>query len=330
MRRRKDGSVRMRRSATSLEEYQWEVIRILASQNRSVREILDLVQNPKNERMLDQVRYRLSEGDSLQEILRDSRDPVARGMSSYMDVLPAPEALAFALQGRRMAQRMRSRAVESLAYPAGMFLFAYGILTIFVTAVLPSLEMISESAVLGIMRGIWCGLTGTLLLGGAAALALLIGRGKGRQRSSRKMRLPFHRGLCTYLSWKLSLVLAEFQKYHLSTGGMLQAMENSADNSLRKIAGEIRGRLEKGDSLMEALRRQDLDARFLFLAKTGMETGTFERSMREYAAMAEEEIRGMAKRGTGWMQACLYIGIGIVTVLVYQAMLSPLDMLEML
>ena len=140
-------------------------------------------------------------------------------------------------------------------------------------------------------------------------------------------RIPCVRQIHTI---QFSLLLQELHQAGLSTRQSLKVIASLKKQIFcRQTAAGWQNKISAGMPLEQCIRSQkNLDPTWLPFFLCGMESGQMSLLLDGYRKQAEARMSASFKKAALYIQIVSYLAIGILVLTVYQAMLSPLNMLN--
>lgn len=254
----------------------------------------------------------------------------------FITIMSLPDAITSAQSLQTFEKGLKSKFLKKSVYPICILLFAYGMLWVFSSAIIPqmmmSFSMDEQFIGLALMVHIiqlCCYILGFLVIG--SLLLYLYLKLHPNVRSA--ILYKYHKYVCIvkdYESFILAGYLLEMQKKGISTKQSFSFLSKIDPNSVfHLMIQDIVSQLHKGEDYFFVLAHNPMiNERFEMSFKIGSSSMKVEDMLVSFMKQQEYAWDNTIKKVSISLQIIAYIFVGFVVLIVYQIMLVPLSMLE--
>ena len=331
------GFLKKKHRELSFDTLTWRTIETLLHQNRPFADCLSLVRNNSNEYTVDCILEMLDNGESLEKIVQSlNKDKVGRQLQFYISFIPFSEALTTSLDIVYFENEMKKRLLKVLLYPSFLIIFSTLILFLFSYLILPSLVSMLDIQDMSLL--VMVSIMNRILLLFYLIISILIifylfFYFKGELIQLWKILHALHLDvlLQKYVSYVFSQYLFVLLSHGVSTKRSMEVLKGFNDKPfIQFVAVSLHEQLLAGDSFDEVIHNQYLDDVFCMICNLGYQTNSFMQSLKEYKDVIEMWLEETIKKVSVIVQFVAYGFIGVLVVVVYQIMLLPLSLFEMM
>lgn len=283
------------------------------------------------------IREQLELGHSIEEILiTQGTGRFFEHLSFFLKITSLSRAIDSSLQLYDFERNLLSRLLKKTAYPLSIFVFAYVMLLVFSTAIIPQMLQSFDQGedFQGLLLGVSL-LQGGCRLIGVCALCLLAGalhlRNKPAIRNALILRSTRLCKLASHVeSYLFAGYMVELLKQGIPTRTALQYLEQIRKGSLFcELHKHLMNGLQNGEDILCVIEREVLlNDIFKQSFRIGSSTGSLCSMLQTGLQQQERTWERLLKRTAVTVQCIAYSFVGVVVLLVYQIMLIPLTMLE--
>lgn len=286
-----------------------------------------------------QIREELEQGCSIEEILsRQGSGRFYEHLGFFLRITSLSKAIESALCLYDFEHTLLSKFLKKTAYPFAIFLFAYVMLLVFTTSIIPQMLQSFEQGedFKGLLFGVALLQNGCRMLALCSvcfAILLLYLKHKPRIRNALILR---NKHLCTLAShvesYLFSGYMIELLKQGIPTRIALQYLEQLRKETLFcELHRHLMLRLQNGEDMLYVIEQEPLlNDTFKTSFRIGSSTGSLCTMLQSGLQQQERAWERLLKRFAVIVQCIAYGFVGVVVLLVYQIMLIPLSMLEQL
>lgn len=167
-----------------------------------------------------------------------------------------------------------------------------------------------------------------LVIGAAAGWLLYLGTEAGRLRWHRwKLRLPLLGPVCVELAMsRFARVIAALNRGGVPILETLALAGQSVNNRyVQQVIGRVRNRVEGGDNLANALRREPLFPPVVVqMVATGEEAGRLDELLQSVSDYYDQQVRYFVKKLVTYLEPALLVVVGIGVLVMATAVLVPM------
>lgn len=235
-------------------------------------------------------------------------------------------------------QKQTKKIIQTLLYPMVLLVFVFGILGFIRTILLPQIHLMVTPEQLDhqpIAKGVLFMIEhleyiGIGFLGGVGGILfiwlLFLSRKSPLQQLMFYLRVPIINTIVVrYYSFLYSREFSYFLANGQSIQQMVHSMQEEGTTKLTKeIAREIEKICLKGESLSKALEHIGIfKDELILLIVQGELTQQLEYKLLHYSRKAIEDLIKDIERKMAWIQPILFIGVGLLIIAIYMAILLP-------
>lgn len=235
-------------------------------------------------------------------------------------------------------QKQTKKIIQTLLYPMVLLVFVFGILGFIRTILLPQIHLMVTPEQLDyqpIAKGVLFMIEhleyiGIGFLGGVGGILfiwlLFLSRKSPLQQLMFYLRVPIINTIIVrYYSFLYSREFSYFLANGQSIQQMVHSMQEEGTTKLTKeIAREIEKICLKGESLSKALEHiRIFKDELILLIVQGELTQQLEYKLLHYSRKAIEDLIKDIERKMAWIQPILFIGVGLLIIAIYMAILLP-------
>lgn len=272
----------------------------------------------------------LEEGQSLGSLLADHA-PKAGILSVLMQAMKLKDALKVYDNMEKSSARLWSTLAKNAAYPMFLYVFSYGMLVFFSTAILPSMQVYGSDSMalfwISWLKNLF-GITNlALVVLTFCVLYILLAKKPPRKLFVLLCRLPVFSRL---YSCQFAALFSALLSAGLSSEEVISLLEQCKSiKSVQFYVPALHAGLLKGKDLYTALAAVDgLDASLLYFVKTGLYTSRTAPMLTLYFEQSLQKLEETIKKLSLSIQLFSYTAVGFLVITVYQVMLMPLNMLS--
>ena len=309
----------------------------LLEENRPLEEIFNILGQDGNEETIDYLYENLRKGMSLENVLKGLNGKIPQQLVFFLRFLPFAQAIKLALELTKFEKSLKNRLSSILVYPLSLAAMAFGVLFLFTYFVLPSILatfdglnvenklLVSLIDSMNIICYLILGLT--LLI----SFIYLILKAKNKILD---LWLFLHRfGLDKtnkrYVSYIFARYWQELLKRGLSTKQALEVLVKfQSKPEISFLASQFIQSFSARKDFKKTVGNSYLDSRFVIISQIGYEVNSFPQALNEYCGLVEKWIDNKLHQLSIIVQIIAYGFIGIIVIMVYQAMMMPLSLLE--
>ena len=309
----------------------------LLDENRPLEEILKILSQDGNEETIDYLYQNLRKGQTLEKVLQGMSGKIPQQLIFFLHFLPFAQAIKLSLELTKFEKSLKNRLSSILVYPLSLAAMAFGVLFLFTYFVLPSilatfegLNMENELLVtlIGIMNIICYLILGLTLLIGITYL-ILKAKNKVLDLWLFLHRFNLDKTNKRYVSYIFARYWQELLKRGLSTKQALEVLVKfQSKPEISFLASQFIQSFSSGKDFKKTVENYYLDSRFIIISQMGYEVNSFPQALNEYCGLVEKWIDNKLHQVSVLVQIFAYGFIGIIVIMVYQAMMMPLSLLE--
>ena len=331
------GFLRKMHKELSFDTLTWRTIETLLHQNRPFADCLRLVRNANNAWKVDCILGMLDKGDSIEMIVKAlHKDPVGKQLHFYVSFIPFSEAVTTSLDMVIFEKSMKKKLTSVLLYPCFLILFSTLVLFLFSYLILPTLVSMLEMndfsllAIVSFMNRV------LVLFYVCISLFLILYlyfycRGQLIQLWKLLHIVHLDNLLQKYVTFLFSQYLYVLMSHGVSTKRSMEVLKEFSDKPLIQfMALSLHEQLLAGDSFDKVIHNEYLDDTFCMICHLGYQTNSFIQALEEYKDVVKMWLDSSIKRLSVLVQFVAYGFIGVLVVVVYQIMLLPLSLFEMM
>ncbi|MCF0258624.1 MAG: type II secretion system F family protein [Erysipelotrichaceae bacterium] len=276
------------------------------------------------------IKTRLMQGENLASVVcAEHPKPFFQNLHRLAVVFDFSKAIEICTRLEKGRQDFSRLLIRESVYPLFLLASAWIINSFFIRSVLPSLAVYQESG-FGMIYMLQKGLDLLMLTLITVFFVWLAAYPLGLPLSFLKER--FERIDCVRQihTVQFSLLLQELQQAGLSTRQSLKVIASLKKQPFcRQTAKSWQQKISAGMPLEQCiLSQKNLDPAWLPFFVCGMESGRLSLLLEGYRKQAEARLCAFFKKAALYIQIVSYLAIGVLVLTVYQAMLSPLNMLN--
>ncbi len=278
----------------------------------------------------------LEKGEKVQDILlKNQKGSFYEHLSFFLSLTSLPIAIQASIQLYEFFDNWKKRWKKQCSYPIFMFLFSYFIMLFFIIFIIPQLLQSFQPENMGILFSfllwfvkVYCIFIAIGILG-VFFLSIYM---KYFYKEKMMMNILRIRWIQEYVVYILAGYLRELDLQGVSTREAFQfLLQLKAPLLLHYIIQKIDKELLQGKELLEAIQDTSIfSTNFCLCFRIGQKTGTLAEALMEYMQLQEQSWLQMLKKMSIFIQCIAYSFVAIMVILVYQVMLLPLEMLEMM
>lgn len=283
------------------------------------------------------IKEELELGHSMEEILiTQGTGRFFEHLSFFLKITSLSKAIDSSLHLYDFERNLLSGLLKKTAYPLSIFVFAYVMLLVFSSAIIPQMLQSFDQGdnFQGLMLGVsllqgGCRLIGICTLCALAGMLYL--RKKPAIRNALVLRSPRLCKLASHVeSYLFSGYMIELLQQGIPTRTALQYLEQIRKGSLFcELHKHLMSGLQQGEDIHCVIEREVLlNDIFKQSFRIGSSTGALCNMLQSGLRQQERTWERLLKRTAILVQCIAYSFVGIVVLLVYQIMLIPLSMLE--
>ncbi|MEG0361840.1 MAG: type II secretion protein F [Longicatena sp.] len=279
----------------------------------------------------------LEKGLDLQEVLIQKQgDRFSEHLMFFLKITPLPQAIQSSLQLLRFEKGLQKKLLKSAAYPLFIFIFAFIMLWIFSSMIIPqmlqSFEVSNDFHSLMILVQF---IKGSCIL--VTCLFICLFLFYLVLRKSTLLRISFLNQLhhkvpmiADYISYLFSGYLIELEKRGVSTKqAMLYLKMIKKESLFAFFIGKLSMELENGLDMLSTIEQCSfLNASFRLSFRVGASASSLEDTLLAFMKQQEYVWQQLIKKVSIVIQCIAYGFVGVVVLIVFQIMLIPLNMLE--
>jgi type II secretory pathway component PulF len=310
----------------------------LMNSGLSFQESMTMLNEGKRSPVWEEIRKHLINGEEtgsfMSQYLRKEQAFYFRCFASF---LPFQESLSVTMDIIRMRREARDKLCRGLFYPltllaatiAGVFLFDRTILPNMTSLMHTfAMEKGNEMILPKIFEVSSMGLVAAVLAGVIAGMYFLSPQHIADTYRFLAVRMPDSL-LVQYASLDFARVFRECTSVKLSTRQSIAVMKQLTDRPLVPfIAGEMEKSFLAGETMKDAVLSPYLEKKLARFIRLAVYAGRTEEMLGAYLAMSEKRTERRVRQLTVWIQLLAYIWIGIMLVLIYEVLMTPLSMLR--
>ncbi len=316
------------------DEELWEEICLLLERGRSFHDIFRILKTKKNERVLDYLEYSFVRGESLENIVSKMKGKIPEYLRFFLKFMTAKESLRLSLSFSKFEKKMREKIIKIFMYPAFLVLMSLTVLFVFSFFILPEFESFagpgSRDAFTAVFFLVIRILALSLSAGGVSAVCMMILRKRNYPLFRAVLsKTPVRRLIRTADTYLFSKMAAELFKKGIPGAkifGLLGDIKGHPETVY--LAKRAHEQLMRGIPFSDVLKDPAFDDLFSRMTLIGYESGTFVQSLEHYLVITEVKIAKMTQRLSVIVQIAAYVFLGITVLIVYRAMMMPLDMIN--
>lgn len=278
----------------------------------------------------------LEQGKNVLELLtQGQRGAFPIHLSFFFRITSLADAILSALALEKFQKGVKASLWKQCSYPLVLFIFSFLTLYLFSSFIIPTMMQSFDMAETnGLLR------IGVLVLQGFASVVLLFVLGcmglfvLAKTKTSIKFSLlQFLQRTSlpqAYCSYHLAGYYRELIQHGISTRhAFLFLHELHAATLLGDCTRKIQEELESGIEITLCLQHNEwISKRFLQSWNIGVHTQAMPDALMQFMERQEEEWKEKIRLFSQILQACAYLFVALMVVLVYQIMLIPLQLLE--
>lgn len=285
----------------------------------------------------DSLKDRLEEGEPLLDILTENKKGrFYDHLRFFMKITSLADAIQCSLHMLTFEKGLHKKLLVKAAYPIFIFVFAYVMLLVFTTMIIPQM-LTSFQADTGFTSLIvmvtviktLCGLFAIIVLLALLGIWYLHGHDAARIRFLRKGAVHVHM-IPDYISYMFSGYLLELEMQGISTRHAMQYLKEVRANTLFSyFIKDVSASLEEGVALLDIMETHILlNEGFRLSFRIGASTANLTQLLTAFMKQQEHMWDHTIQRISIVLQCVAYGFVGIVVLIVYQIMMVPLTMLE--
>lgn len=280
---------------------------------------------------------RLEQGeDVLDVLLRDEKGRFYEHLRFFVSIMSLADAIQSSEALVTFEKELKTKFLKKSMYPVCILLFAYVMLWVFSSAIIPqmmnSFSMDDSFQTLSILVSVmkfFC-LSFALLSFSLLCTYLYLRMHQGLRSQLLYKHIAHLPVLKDYESYLLAGYLLEMQKRGISTKQAFSFLVTvDLDSVFHQMIVEIRNQLHKGqDYLCVVEQLGALNDSFSVAFKVGATSSNMETMLSSFMKQQEFVWDKTIKKLSVFLQIVSYTFVGFVVLIVYQIMLVPLSMLE--
>lgn len=307
----------------------------LLKNNLSVNECFDLLTNSRNEEIFRKVRYKLSQGEMIENIIIEYvPDELRSYLGSLLGHLSFVQALSLSLDFHDKQKGSRDGLLSAVAYPcfllfvtiSALYLFdLYGLDSLFSLMgsfsddvhIYQGIRVIFRIVINMIYYGFLITVLAFIYLRQPKRIVLLY-IFVSRYFSSSLFSLYYCEQFMSLL-----LICCRCGFRTRESMEILKSMKKKPIISF--LAFHLDDSLMKGESLRQAAQRNYYDSSLARYIRLANYTNDFENIISSYVVLTRQKIERMMKRYALSIQVCSYAFIGAVIIFIYQLLFMPMQ-----
>ena len=315
----------------------WKTIYTLLCQERSFKECLLLIKNDKNEHVVTYIVDLLEQGLAIENIVKRMHgDKVCKQLRFFVSFLPFQDALHTSLDMIQFEKNINRLLSSTLLYPTFLIVFSSLVLFLFTYIILPILQTMLELQndtfvlLLTVMNR-------SVILFYIVFVILVFVLIRLYHKSNvdtlynilHILHLDFV--IKKYTSFIFSQYLYVLMEHGVSTKRSMEILQSYENKQIIKfVACKLHEQFMRGEDFIDVLHNAYLDPTFCMLCNLGYHTNAFSDALLEYKEVVQMWLQVFMKRLSIIVQFIAYGCIGVIVIVVYQILLMPMSLLEMM
>lgn len=308
-----------------------QVIGVLLSKGYPIQKIL-LLLDEKYEKVVDE----LEKGRSVIEFIPfHKKDAFYERLKFFMNLSSFSEAIELANEVESMQKNYLESVLKQVTYPLFVLLLSIGVFFLFEKMIYPQLITfvnVNEKTPLFFSLMHLFLVTVFLFLFGITLLCGIIYGHKSLYHVLYDKFLIRYSIIKSMLSMQFATHLLLFMKKGYSTRQILHTLTHLLkETPLKWMAIDLVSESERGDNFIEMMTHHAyLSDDFRFFFKTGYYAQTLETTLNDYIVYQKERFFKKLKQLSIGVSLFAYLFIAVLVAMIYQMLLTPLEMLTMM
>lgn len=283
------------------------------------------------------LKERLEEGEDLLAILSEhKKGRFYDHLRFFMKITSLPDAINCSLHMLSFESGLRKNLIKKSVYPLFIFVFAYVMLLVFTTWIIPQMltsfdqdeSFSSLLMMIYLIKGL-CSLLAVSVIFSVVTAWYLRLHATVRIHLMKKAASRIHI-LRDYVSYMFSGYLLELEQQGISTRRAMHYLQQIAGTTLfSSFIKDVAHDLEEGIALPDIMEESKLLSEgFQLSFRIGASTSSLTRLLTAFMKQQEHLWEQTIQKASIILQCVAYSFVGIVVLIVYQIMMVPLSMLE--
>ena len=279
----------------------------------------------------------LEQGLAIENIVKRMHgDKVCKQLRFFVSFLPFQDALHTSLDMIHFEKNINRLLSSTLLYPTFLIVFSSLVLFLFTYIILPILQTMLELQndtfvlLLTVMnRSVILFYILFFILG--FIFIRLYQKSKVNTLYSILHVLHLDFVIKKYTSFIFSQYLYVLMEHGVSTKHSMEILQSYENKPIIKyVACKLHEQFMRGEDFIDVLHNAYLDTTFCMLCNLGYHTNSFSYALLEYKEVVQMWLQAFMKRLSIIVQFIAYGCIGVIVIVVYQILLMPMSLFEMM
>ena len=283
-----------------------------------------------------EVTARLEKGEVFQDILLSNQQgSFYDHLRFFLSLTSLSMAVKASMQMYEFFETWKKKCKKQCSYPIFIFIFSYFTMIFFIIFIIPQLLQSFGTESMSILFQflflfvkVYCVVIAFLII----TIILVFMNTKYFRQEKMMLKIYKIRWVQDYIVYILSGYLRELDLQGISTKQAFQfLLQLKEPFLLHHVIQHIDQELLQGKELLEIIHANDIfHQNFCLCFRIGQKTGTLSEALLEFMQLQEQNWLQGLKKINIFVQCIAYSFVAIMVILVYQVMLLPLQMLEMM
>ncbi len=285
-----------------------------------------------------EVAVRLEKGEILQDILlRNQRGSFYEYLAFFLSLTSLSISIKASMQIYEFFEDWKKKCKKQCSYPVFIFIFIFSYFTMvfFILFIIPQLlQSFGTESMSFLFHFLLLFVKGYCIVIAIVIIMIIILFANAKYFHEEKLMLKIlkFRWIQDYMVYILSGYLRELDLQGISTRQAFQfLLQLKEPFLLHHIIQHIDQELLQGKGLLEVIQANEIfHQSFCLCFRIGQKTGTLAEALLDFMQLQEQYWLQGLKKISIFVQCIAYSFVAIMVILVYQVMLLPLQMLEMM
>ena len=330
----------MKQNQICLSEQDYQSLFTLMDSGISFQHSLNILERPNNTVVFDSIRKHLEIGELAENFFIQFAPKKYRYyLSIFLSFVPMLESMSLTMEICSKQEKAKKQLKKGIVYPLGLLVGTCIGIEVFNSTVLPNMLNLMDSFkvtdssmyITQYLIGILCHFVISVLC--ILFVSIYVGTRKKHIVSTYIfISKYFPNGLFVqYASNQFAMIFEECVKKNISTKMSISMLKQMRDFPLiAYIADVLERQCLQGDSFTQAISSIPIEQALVRFFTVAMYSSKVEVMLQGYIDMCQKRIKIQIQRFTHVVQSIAYGVIGIVIVFVYQILMLPMNVLQMM